>query len=152
MIEDTKHVEFADVEVLDYGGPVMCCRVGDRVVWVPALRVLPGTEIKKQGDTGRLVLPTALAVDLGLAGRFARSFSQDQPPASGQEERIVAGVEDGAHAHRWVFPATGAGATGTVSNDLAAGLHHLISQARQRPLRTGGNAHRAQDVGEVGPA
>jgi hypothetical protein len=82
MIEGTKHVEFADVEVLDYGGPVMCCRVGDRVVWVPALRVLPGTEIKKQGDRGRLVLPPDLAVDLGLAGRFARSFSEDQPLAA----------------------------------------------------------------------
>jgi len=153
MIEGTKRVEFADVEVLDYGGPVMCCRVGDRVVWVPALRVLPGTEIKKQGDRGRLVLPTELAADLGLAGRFARSFSQDQTPASGQEERIVEGVEDGAHAHRWVLPATDAGATGTVRNDFGAGLHHLISQARQRPLRhPRGNAQRAQDVGEVGPA
>ena len=150
MIEGTKQVEFADVEVLEYGGPVMCCRVGDRVVWVPALRVLPGTEIKKRGDRGRLVLPTELAVDLGLAGRFARSFSQDRPPDSSLEVRIVERVEDGARAHRRGLPATDAGATGTVRNDSGDGLHHLVSQDSQRTLpRPPGNAQRTQDVGTV---
>jgi hypothetical protein len=75
MIEGTKHVEFADVEVLDYGGPVMCCRVGDSVVWVPALRVLPGTEIKKQGDRGRSYFrPTSLSISVSQVGSPARSL------------------------------------------------------------------------------
>jgi hypothetical protein len=67
MLEGATRVEIADVEVLDSGGLVMRCRIGDKVVWVPPLRVLTGTEIKKQGDKGRLVLPYDLAVDLGLA-------------------------------------------------------------------------------------
>jgi hypothetical protein len=122
MVEGTKHVEFADVEVLDYVGPVMCCRVGDRVVRVPALPVLPGTEIKKKGDRGRLVLPLDLVVDRGLAGRSTRSFSEDQPPASSHEVRIVEGVEDGAHAHRWTLPGDRRwGERHTVSNDFVAG-------------------------------
>jgi hypothetical protein len=151
MIEGTKYVEFTDVEVLDYSGPVMCCRVGDRVVWVPALRVLPGTEIKTQGDRGRLVLPPDLAVELGLAGGFARSCSEGQPPDSNQEVRLVEGI-DGGHAHGWTLQATD-GATGTVSCDLGVGLHRLVSQARQRLLHhPPGNAQCAQDVGEVGAA
>jgi hypothetical protein len=53
--------------VLDYGNLVMRCRVGDRIVWVPPLRVLTGTKVKKRGDKGQLVLPYDLAVELGLA-------------------------------------------------------------------------------------
>ena len=67
MIEKAVRVEIADVEVLDYGNLVMRCRVGDRVVWVPPLRVLTGTTIKKRGDRGQLVLPHDLAVELDLA-------------------------------------------------------------------------------------
>jgi hypothetical protein len=67
MLAGAKRVEIEDVEVLDYGGLVMRCRVGDRIVWLPPLRMLAGTEIKKQGDRGRLVLPYDLAIDLGLA-------------------------------------------------------------------------------------
>ena len=67
MIHGTERVEIEDVEVLDGGSLVMRCRVGDRVVWVPSLGKLPGTEIERQGDRGRLVLPHDLAVDLGLA-------------------------------------------------------------------------------------
>jgi hypothetical protein len=67
MIEEARRVEIADVEALDGGGLVMHCRVGNRVVWVPSLGMLPGTEIKRQGDRGWLVLPHDLAVNLGLA-------------------------------------------------------------------------------------
>jgi hypothetical protein len=67
MLEGAERVEISDVEVLDYGGLVMRCRVGDRIVWLPPLRMLAGTEIKKRGDRGRLVLPHDLAVELGLA-------------------------------------------------------------------------------------
>jgi hypothetical protein len=67
MLEATNRVEIADVEALDSGGLVMRCRIGNRVVWVPSLGMLPGTEIKRQGDRGRLVLAHDVAVDLGLA-------------------------------------------------------------------------------------
>jgi hypothetical protein len=67
MIEGTNRVEIEDVEVLDYGNMVMRCRVGDRILWVPSLALLLGTNIKYRGDRGRLVLPLDLAVDLGLA-------------------------------------------------------------------------------------
>jgi hypothetical protein len=65
--EERTAVEIEDVEVLDGGNMVMRCRGGDRVVWVPSLGKLPGTEIERQGDRGRLVLSHDLAVDLGLA-------------------------------------------------------------------------------------
>jgi hypothetical protein len=68
MIEWAARVEIDDVEVLDYGSLVMRCRVGDRIMWVPTLAVLLGTNIKYRGDRGRLVLPYDLAVDLGLVG------------------------------------------------------------------------------------
>jgi hypothetical protein len=67
MLEAAHRVEIADVEVLDYGALVIRCRVGDRVVWVPSLGTLPGAELWRQGDRGRLVIPHDLAVDLGLA-------------------------------------------------------------------------------------
>jgi hypothetical protein len=67
MIEGANRVEIEDVEVLDGGNLVMRCRVGERIVWVPALATLLGTEIARRGDRGRLVLPHDLAVDLGLA-------------------------------------------------------------------------------------
>ena len=67
MLEAAERVEIADVEVLDGGSLVMRCQIGDRVLWVPSLATLPGTEIVRQGDRGRLVLPHDLAVDLGLA-------------------------------------------------------------------------------------
>jgi hypothetical protein len=63
----SERVVVADVEVLDGGSLVWRCRVGDKIVWVPPLRVLPGTQIYRRGDRGRLVLPHDLAVELGLA-------------------------------------------------------------------------------------
>jgi hypothetical protein len=66
MLEAAERVEIEDVKVLNGGNLVMRCQVGDRVVWVPALRTLPGTEIERRGDRGRLVLPHDLAVDLEL--------------------------------------------------------------------------------------
>jgi hypothetical protein len=67
VLEGAMRVEIEDVEVLSEGGLVIRCRVGERIVLVPFLGTLPGTEIKRQGDKGRLVLPRDLAVDLGLA-------------------------------------------------------------------------------------
>jgi hypothetical protein len=42
----------------------MSCR--GKFVGVPALRVLPGTEVARRGDRGHLVLPADLAEKLGL--------------------------------------------------------------------------------------
>ena len=67
MLAGAERVEIADVEVLDGGNLVWLCRVADKVVCLPALGVLPGTEIRRRGDRGRLVLPHDLAVELGLA-------------------------------------------------------------------------------------
>jgi hypothetical protein len=67
MIDGTKRVEIDDVEVLDGDGLVMRCRLGDKIILVPPLRLLPGTQIRRTGDRGRLVLPHDVAVDLGLA-------------------------------------------------------------------------------------
>ena len=52
MIHGAKRVEIADVEVLNDTDFFLYCRVGDEVVAVPSLRVLPGTKIKHRGDRG----------------------------------------------------------------------------------------------------
>jgi hypothetical protein len=67
MIDGAQRIEIDDVEVLDGGGLVMKCRVGDKILFVPPLRMLPGSQIKRTGDRGRLVIPHDLAEDLGLA-------------------------------------------------------------------------------------
>ena len=67
MIDGSQRVELLNVVVVDARRLVMRCRVGEKEVWVPPLRVLPGTQIKRTGDIGRLVLPHDLAVELGLA-------------------------------------------------------------------------------------
>ena len=41
-------------------------RVGERIVSVPPLRILPGSDVWRVGDRGRLVLPRAVAHELGL--------------------------------------------------------------------------------------
>jgi hypothetical protein len=67
MLEAAERVEIADVVVLKDTDLVLYCRVGDEIVAVPSLRILPGTQIRHWGDRGRLVLPRGVAVDLGLA-------------------------------------------------------------------------------------
>jgi len=66
MTDGTNRVEFLDVEVTGDDGLVLTCRVGGRIVAVPPFRILPGSEISRAGDRGRLVLPRAVAVTLGL--------------------------------------------------------------------------------------
>jgi len=43
------------------------CRVGSTLVSVPPRRILPGSQVRRRGDRGKLVLPKEVAVDLGLA-------------------------------------------------------------------------------------
>ena len=66
MIDDVQRVEFADVEVLAATDFVLRCRVAGKFVGVPALHVLPGTDVARRGDRGHLVLPADLAEKLDL--------------------------------------------------------------------------------------
>ena len=66
MIDGTQRVEFSDVDVLASTDFVMRCRVAGKVVGVPALKTLPGTDVSRRGDRGNLVLPLELAQKLGL--------------------------------------------------------------------------------------
>ena len=66
MTDGTTRVEFTDVEVLDVGALLLTCRISDRIVFVPRMRVLPGTTIRRSGDRGTLVLARVIACDLGL--------------------------------------------------------------------------------------
>jgi len=57
---------FYPVRVLEMDGLVFKCRIGDRVVRVPPLRILPGTTVHRAGDCGVLVIPVDVAEELGL--------------------------------------------------------------------------------------
>ena len=67
MINGADRVEFSDVKVIRADDLVITCQVGEKIVAIPPLRTLPGTEISRTGDQGRLVLPRDVAVSLGLA-------------------------------------------------------------------------------------
>ena len=66
MIDGSDRVEFDDVEVVSHAALLVTCRVGQKVVAVPPLRMLPGTTIAQTGDRGRLVLRREVALNLGL--------------------------------------------------------------------------------------
>ena len=66
MIDGSQRVEFRDVEVVRDTSLILICRVGTKTVGVPPRRMLPGTEIARPGDRGRLVLPREVALNLGL--------------------------------------------------------------------------------------
>jgi hypothetical protein len=67
MTDATNRVEFLDVEATDEDGlSALTCRVGGQIVTVPPLRILPGSEVSRKGDRGRLVLPRDVARQLGL--------------------------------------------------------------------------------------
>jgi hypothetical protein len=59
-------IAFEDVEAIAGTDLVLRCRVGDKVVSVPPLRILQGSTIHRPGDRGILVLPYDVAQDLGL--------------------------------------------------------------------------------------
>ena len=67
MTDGTNRVEFPDVEATGEDGlSALTCRVGGLIVAVPPFRILPGSEVWRVGDRGRLVLPRDVAVQLGL--------------------------------------------------------------------------------------
>ena len=59
-------VEFSDVEVLEDAGLTLMCLVNGKRVRVPVLQALPGSEMRWSRKRGKLVIPTQLAVELGL--------------------------------------------------------------------------------------
>jgi hypothetical protein len=68
LMDGTRRVEFDNVEVIN-GGPMLWCRIDGMVVAVPSLRLLPGKQVRRAGDLGRLILSEDVAADLGLLPR-----------------------------------------------------------------------------------
>ncbi len=66
MIDGAQGVEFTDVEVVAATYFTLRCFVEGKFVGVPSLRMLPGTDIARRGDRGRLILPRDVAAKLGL--------------------------------------------------------------------------------------
>ena len=67
MMNGADRIEFSRRrKCLDTSGLVLRCRVGDKIVGVPPLRILPGTTISRTGDRGLLVLEREVAETLGL--------------------------------------------------------------------------------------
>ena len=60
-------VEYADVQVLFDTGLSLVCLVDGIRVRVPTLLIQSGTEVRRNGDRGKLVIPKSLAVSIGLA-------------------------------------------------------------------------------------
>ena len=67
IMEGSDRVEFPDVEALSYRRLSLVCRVGTTLVSIPPRRTLPGSQVRRCGDRGKLVLPKEVAIDLGLA-------------------------------------------------------------------------------------
>jgi hypothetical protein len=65
--ESPDRVEFRDVEALSYRRLSLVCRIGSMLVSVPPRQILPGSQVRRRGDRGTLVLPKEVAIDIGLA-------------------------------------------------------------------------------------
>jgi hypothetical protein len=66
-VDGTKRVVFDDVEVVASTQQVLLCRVsGGEMCGISPLRLLPGSEISRSGDRGRLVLALEVAKSLNL--------------------------------------------------------------------------------------
>lgn len=63
---DTTPLAANRVTVIGEFGQAIVCDVAGRRMLVPRAVMLPGSELHKPGDRGRLVVPRALAYDLGL--------------------------------------------------------------------------------------
>ena len=59
-------MEFPDVEVVEDAGLMLMCLVNGKRVPIPVLQALPGSEMRWSRKRGKLVIPTRLAVELGL--------------------------------------------------------------------------------------
>ena len=59
-------VEYADVRVLFDTGTSLVCLVDGLRVRLPTLLVESGSEVARNGDRGKLVIPKWLAISVGL--------------------------------------------------------------------------------------
>ena len=66
-MDGAQQVEVRDVQVVAATYFTLRCIIGGRFVGVPSLKTLPGTDVARRGDRGRLVLPRDVAERLGLA-------------------------------------------------------------------------------------
>ena len=66
VIDGSDRVEFEDVDVFACSDIVILCRINGKDVAVTPRTMLPGTQVARTGDRGRLVLSRAVAVDLEL--------------------------------------------------------------------------------------
>jgi hypothetical protein len=66
MIDGTRRIELENVVAMSRTPSVLRCRVGPRIVCIPLWCMLPGTEVRKPSDRGRLVLPLQWAEQLRL--------------------------------------------------------------------------------------
>lgn len=60
-------LEFAGVQVLFDTGLSLVCLVDGMRVRVPRLLIQSGSEVWRNGDNGKLVIPKSLALSVGLA-------------------------------------------------------------------------------------
>jgi hypothetical protein len=60
------HVRFDQVQLVTDDGLAWICEVGGTRVGVPRRYVCDGTQVRRAGDRGDLVLPERVARDLGL--------------------------------------------------------------------------------------
>ena len=65
-MDGTARVEFEDVDVFASSDIVMLCHINGRKVAVTQRTVLPGSEVSRVGDRGRLVLTREVAIGLEL--------------------------------------------------------------------------------------
>jgi hypothetical protein len=59
-------VEFSDVLVLFDTGMSLVCLVDGMRVRIPTHLIGPATSVRRHGDHGTLVIPTSLAISIGL--------------------------------------------------------------------------------------
>lgn len=90
-------VEYADAQLLFDTGLSLVCLVDGIRVRVPTFLLQSGSEVRRHGDHGKLVIPKSLALSIGLASergealpdqleRFARNLQradtpEQEPPA-----------------------------------------------------------------------
>ena len=65
--DGSDRVEFADVDVFASSDVVMLCRINGKTVAVTQRTMLPGSEVSRVGDRGRLILTRDVAIGLELA-------------------------------------------------------------------------------------
>lgn len=66
MIDASRRLWLMDVPVLAATNFTLTCRIGGKFVRLPSSRTLPGTDISRRGDRGRLILQRAIAQNPGL--------------------------------------------------------------------------------------